>query len=78
MENIFLYIGTYTSEGGEEIYICRMDPESGRLEKIGKVKNIINPSFLTVDSRQCNLYAVNEDSFFRWRKSGRCKRLFDR
>lgn len=70
MENIFVYIGTYTSEGGEGIYICRMDPESGRLEKIGKVKNIINPSFLTVDSRQCNLYAVNEVSFFAGEKAG--------
>ncbi|MEM2939573.1 MAG: beta-propeller fold lactonase family protein [Candidatus Bathyarchaeia archaeon] len=63
MENIFVYIGTYTSEGGEGIYISRMDPESGRLERIGKVTNILNPSFFTVDSRQCNPYAVNEISF---------------
>lgn len=70
MENIFVYIGTYTSEGGEGIYICRMDPESGRLERIGKATNVINPSFLTVDSKQRNLYAVNEISFFAGEKSG--------
>jgi 6-phosphogluconolactonase len=70
MENVFVYIGTYTSEGGEGIYVCRMDPESGRLERIGKVMNVINPSFLTADSKQSNLYAVNEISFFAGEKAG--------
>lgn len=70
MEKIFVYIGTYTSEGGEGIYIYRFDPETGKLEKTGKTTGLMNPSFLTIDSRQRYLYAVNEVSSFAGKRVG--------
>lgn len=64
MSRILVYVGTYTFRDGGEIYIYHMNPNSGALEYIGAVRNLPNPSFLAVDSRHQNLYAVNEIASF--------------
>jgi len=64
MDETLVYVGTYTFEGGEGIYIYHMDPDSGRLKNVGKVKNLVNPSFLKVNAEKRSLYAVNEFSSF--------------
>lgn len=83
MSRIFVYVGTYTSNDCGEIYIYRMDSDSGELEYVETVKTLPNPSFLAVDSKLRNLYAVNEimdflgeaagavSAFFIDRKSGK-------
>ncbi|MEM1507530.1 MAG: lactonase family protein [Candidatus Bathyarchaeia archaeon] len=70
MGEIFAYVGTYTSKDGGEIYIYRMNPDSGALELVEKVKTLPNPSFLAVDSKHQNLYAVNEIMDFLGERAG--------
>ncbi len=53
-----IYVGTFTSEGAEGIYLCHFDDSTGEisLEKI--FKGIDNPSFLKVSPDKKFLYAV--------------------
>jgi len=67
---LFVYIGTYTSGRSEGIYVCRLDLSSGELRRIDVAKNVVNPSFLTIDSERGILYAVNEVKEFAGKASG--------
>lgn len=44
------------------IYGLRLDPGTGKLEKIGLVGEVESPSFLTLNPAQDHLYAVSEIS----------------
>ena len=61
-----IFVGTYTRREsfvngkGEGIYICQMDPVTGKLCIIDVVEGGINPSFLALSPNKKNLYAVNE------------------
>ena len=61
-----VFVGTYTRREsfvngrGEGIYICQLDPITGKLFIIDVVESGINPSFLTLSPDKKNLYAVNE------------------
>lgn len=68
MGRTLVYVGTYTTEG--EIFIYHLNVDSGNLEFIGKATNLANPSFLAVDSKQQNLYAVNEITNFAGERAG--------
>jgi len=60
---MFVYVGAYTEppEGhAEGIAVFRFDADSGALSPVQTVAGIANPSFLTLDTRQRYLYAVNE------------------
>jgi 6-phosphogluconolactonase len=59
---LVVYVGTYTSQGSEGIYIYRFDPASGALTLQNAVADAANPSFLTVDPKQRFLYAVQENN----------------
>jgi 6-phosphogluconolactonase len=52
----FLYVGTY----GEGIHAYRYDPASGKLEPLGLVGKVTNPSFLATDREYKHLYAASE------------------
>ncbi len=66
-----LYVGTYTASGKSEgIYICRFDPASGEITRLGVEKGVADPSFLTVDGKKKYLYAVNELVEYEGKKSG--------
>ncbi len=67
---LLVYVGTYTRRGSEGIYIYRMDLETGRLTRVGVAAGIKNPSFLAVHPNHRYLYAVNESSQFRGKKTG--------
>lgn len=69
---MLVYIGTYTSGKGrsEGIYICRLDLETGELKPYKTVKNVVEPSYLTIDKDRKYLYAVNETVEFEGRQSG--------
>ncbi len=56
---VLVYVGTWTQDKGEGIYIYRLDPSSGALGLIGRATEVGNPFFLAVDSRQRYLYATN-------------------
>ncbi|MBN1998404.1 lactonase family protein [candidate division KSB1 bacterium] len=59
---MIVYVGSYTSNPSEGIYVYQMDRESGELTLKHTVGNITNPSFLTLDSQHRFLYAVQEVS----------------
>lgn len=67
---LFVYVGTYTSGKSEGIYLYRFDLSSGALSHVATTKGVVNPSYLTLDSRRRYLYAVNEVEEFADRKSG--------
>jgi 6-phosphogluconolactonase len=52
----FVYIGTYT----DAIHAYRFDAASGKLDAMGAVGKVVNPSFLTTDPNYRFLYAVSE------------------
>jgi len=56
------YVGTYTNEKSEGIYLCSMDTISGAIHLKGVKKKVINPSFLAIDHNNRFLYSVNEIS----------------
>ena len=61
-----VYVGTYTHSGAadsgrsEGIFIYEFDPISGALTRRGAVRDVLNPSFLTISKDRRRLFAVNE------------------
>jgi 6-phosphogluconolactonase len=56
---ILVYVGTYTNDPNEGIYIYHLDPSSGALTSAGRTANVENPFFLAIDADQRYLYATN-------------------
>jgi 6-phosphogluconolactonase len=52
----FVYIGTY----GKGVYAFRFDANASKIEPLGMVGAVVNPSFLATDRDYRNLYAVSE------------------
>lgn len=71
-KEMLVYIGTYTSgkSKSEGIYICKLNLSNGELAPYKTVKNVIEPSYLTIDKNRKYLYAVNETEEYEGKKSG--------
>jgi 6-phosphogluconolactonase len=69
-KNMLLYVGTYTEKGSEGIYVYKFNTKNGKLSKLHTVKDVVQPSYLTVNKSQTYLYAVNELVEFEGKKSG--------
>jgi len=67
---MLVYVGTYTSHGAEGIYGLKLDLASGELTKLGVVRDVVEPSFLTTDSQNHYVYAVNETNEYEGKPSG--------
>ncbi|CAN5874006.1 lactonase family protein [soil metagenome] len=67
---MLLYVGTYTNKTSEGIYVYKFNLETGALEKLHTVKNVVQPSYLTIDEDEKYLYAVNETEQYEGKKSG--------
>ncbi len=52
----FVYVGVY----GKGVYAYRFDPETAKLDSLGMVGEVVNPSFLATDHDYRFLYAVSE------------------
>ena len=71
-----LYVGTYTSGSSgrsaqsEGIYIYRLNTETGELTHSKTVKDVVDPSYLTIDRKRRFLFAVNEVSQFNGKPGG--------
>ncbi len=70
MKELLVYVGTYTAGKSEGIYVLKLDLQSGDLKPHKIVKNVVEPSFLTVDKKRRFVYAVNETVEFSGKKSG--------
>ena len=70
-KEMLVYIGTYTSNGKSEgIYIYKLNLSSGRMSPHKIVKNVIDPSYLTIDKSGRYLYAANETLEYEGKPSG--------
>ena len=58
--NARVYVGTYTWNESEGIYVYSLDNSSGTLTYESKQTGLENPTFLTIESRRRYLYAVSE------------------
>jgi 6-phosphogluconolactonase len=78
---MLVYVGTYTEpirfgtgrilQGkGEGIYVYRLDPSSGAMERVSETTGITNPSYLAFDFTERFLYAVNELKTYDEKPSG--------
>jgi 6-phosphogluconolactonase len=53
-----IYVGTFTSEDAEGIYLCDFDISSGEISLVSTFKGIDNPSFLKISPDKQYLFAV--------------------
>ena len=53
-----LYVGTFTSEGAEGIYLCHFNQQTGDIAFVKTFKGIDNPSFLKISPDGKYLYAA--------------------
>jgi 6-phosphogluconolactonase len=62
---MFAYVGCYTSKErngkGEGITVYRIDPASGQWSEVQVLRDLVNPSWLTLDREQRFLYAAHGD-----------------
>lgn len=66
-----VYVGTYTnSNKSKGVHAFRMDAKSGKMDSIGLVGEVANPSFLTIHPNRKNLYAVSEIANYQGQRSG--------
>lgn len=56
----YLFVGTYTGEGSEGIYLYKFNSDDGSFSAVDTVSGIDNPSYLTLSPDNSFLYAVNE------------------
>jgi len=59
--DVFLLVGTYTSEGGSQgIYVYKFDTETGKSDSLSLAETV-NPSYLVVSTDEKFVYAVSEN-----------------
>jgi 6-phosphogluconolactonase len=60
-QNSYVFVGSYNSDKNKEgIYVFQLDTVTGNLKKITTVKNILNPSYLTVSPNGKYIFACTE------------------
>ncbi|MEO0571519.1 MAG: lactonase family protein [Bacteroidota bacterium] len=64
MNNLTLYVGTYTDGSSEGIYTLKFNPGTGALDSLELKAQLPNPSFLAPSSDGNYLYAVQETADF--------------
>jgi len=66
----YLFVGAYTQNENEGIYVFKFDASDGDLEYITTVKGVKNPSYLALNKKKNLLIAVNETGEFQGEKTG--------
>jgi 6-phosphogluconolactonase (cycloisomerase 2 family)/uncharacterized protein (DUF362 family) len=62
LQEVLVYVGTYTGRRSEGIFVCRLESSTGALKIVGKATGLENPSFLALDPKGRFVYAVREYS----------------
>jgi len=58
----YLYVGTYTGESSEGIYVMKFNAADGSITPVDTVSGVENPSYLALSPSNNYLYAVNENA----------------
>ncbi|MBM3189875.1 MAG: lactonase family protein [Chloroflexi bacterium] len=66
----YVFVGTYSRNGSEGVYVYRMEPSTGSLAPLGVGKVGDNPSFLAIHPSGRFVYAVNEVTQFQGQEGG--------
>jgi 6-phosphogluconolactonase len=70
-KEMLIYIGTYTTSGKSQgIYVHKFNADTGQIAPLHIVKEVVEPSFLTIDKDKRYLYAVNELVDYEGKPSG--------
>lgn len=70
-KNLDLFVGTYTTNTKSEgIYVCNFDLETGDLKLKQTVRDVVDPSFLTLSRNGKFLFAVSELVEYEGKPSG--------
>jgi 6-phosphogluconolactonase len=60
-QNTYVFVGSYNwNKSKKGIYVFKLDTVTGTLKKIATVKNILNPSYLTVSPNGDYIYACTD------------------
>jgi 6-phosphogluconolactonase len=60
-QNTYVFVGSYNwNKNKKGIYVFKLDTVTGTLKKITTVKNILNPSYLTVSPKGDYIYACTD------------------
>ena len=60
-QNSYAFVGSYNSDKNKEgIYVFQLDTMTGNLKKITTVKNVLNPSYLTVSPNGKYIFACTD------------------
>lgn len=60
-QNTYVFVGSYNfNKEKKGIYVFRLDTVTGQLKKITTVKNVLNPSYLTVSPNGNYIYACTD------------------
>ena len=60
-QKCYVFVGSYNEDKNKEgIYIYQLNPQTGILSKLSSVKDILNPSYLTLSDNGKYLYACSE------------------
>lgn len=59
-QEYYLFVGTYTGEGSEGIYLYKFNPTDGTVGPVVETAQVENPSYLAISPDHKNVYAVNE------------------
>ena len=70
VNELLVYIGTYTTGKSKGIYLYRLNLATGDFKLAGTTGPVVNPSFLSLSPDERFLYAVNEVDEFAGAKSG--------
>jgi 6-phosphogluconolactonase len=68
--SLVLFVGSYTSESGDDISVIELDTKGERLSKKGGARVGNNPTYLTYSDDKQLLYTVNETSTFNGADAG--------
>lgn len=61
-KEFYLFVGTYTGEGSEGIYLYRFNATNGTVSPVDTVSGVENPSYINLSPDNRSLYAVNENA----------------
>lgn len=66
----WVYVGTYTDQGSQGIYVSKLDVKTGTLSTPVLAATTKNPTFLAVHPNQTALFAANEIGDFKGKRAG--------
>ncbi|MDQ0196189.1 lactonase family protein [Paenibacillus wynnii] len=59
-DQVLFYVGTYSSEEKESLFLCALNLDGGEMRILAGTKGIENPSYLALNEAGTILYAVSE------------------